>query len=296
MIYELDVRAIQHNLLATMKRQPEVYHQKVLAGSSANHDSAASIHDRVVFKQEGLQERLFYDRFPRKSMLDHFFDLETTLDTVYRGQANERGDFVALPFQAKLRRGAEKVQAQLRREGNAWGVPLTMTKALTLWAGQDRLQVTYLLEGLPPGRPFHYAMEWNFAGLPAGADDRFFFDAYGESLGQLGNQLDLQNTNHLGLIDQWLGVSIQLIFNRPSHLWAFPIEAVSQSEAGFEAVHQSVCLMPHWIIQGDVQGRWSVTMELVITAEHEVNPLTLDAFTTQPASRLTTTAGNMKRL
>ena len=100
MIYELDIRAVQHNLLATMQRQPEVYHRKVLAGSSPNHDAAASIHDRIVFKQEGLQNRLFYDRFPRKSMLDHFYDLDTTLDSVVQTQATERGDFVALPFQA----------------------------------------------------------------------------------------------------------------------------------------------------------------------------------------------------
>ena len=272
MMYELDVRAIQHNLLATMQRQPEVYHRKVLAGSSANSDSAASIHDRVVFKQEGLQHRLFYDRFPRKSMLDHFYDVDTTLDSIIRTQAVERGDFVAMPFQAKLRRGAGKVQAQLRREGNAWGVPICLTKALTLEAGQDSLQVTYLLEGLPPGRPFHFAIEWNFAGMPAGADDRFYFDASGKRLGQLGTHLDIQDANYLGLIDQWLGISVQLGFNRPSGLWTFPIEAVSQSEAGFEAVHQSVCVMPHWIIQGDVEGRWSVTMDIILAAEHEVKP------------------------
>ncbi len=272
MMYELDVRAIQHNLLATMQRLPEVYHHKVVSGNSANQDTAASIHDRVVFKQEGLNERLLYDRFPRKSMLDHFFDLDTTLDAVAQTQATERGDFVAMPFQAKLRRGAGKVQAQLRREGNAWGVPITLTKALTLSAGQDKLQVSYLMEGLPPGRPFHFAIEWNFAGMPAGADDRFFFDVNGRCLGQLGSQLDLQGTNYLGLIDQWLGVSVQLTLNRPSSLWTFPIEAVSQSEAGFEAIHQSVCVMPHWIVQGDVAGRWSVSMDIVVAAEHDVNP------------------------
>jgi alpha-amylase len=139
-------------------------------------------------------------------------------------------------------------------------------------AGSDRLQATYLLEGLPPGRPFHFAMEWNFAGMPAGADDRFFFDQQGRSLGQLGTQLDLQGSSYLGLIDQWLGVSVQLTLNRPSGLWTFPIEAVSQSEAGFEAIHQSVCVMPHWIIQGDVAGRWSVSMDIVVAAEHEVKP------------------------
>jgi alpha-amylase len=37
---------------------------------------------------------------------------------------------------------------------------------------------------------------------------------------------------------------------------------VSQSEGGFELVHQSVVVQPHWFIQGDAEGRWSVTMRL----------------------------------
>ena len=31
-IYELDVRSICHNLLATLSRRPEAYHRRVLAG------------------------------------------------------------------------------------------------------------------------------------------------------------------------------------------------------------------------------------------------------------------------
>lgn len=272
MMYELDLRSMQHNLLATMQRRPEVYHRKVLAGSSANNDSTASIHDRVVFKQEGLDQQLFYDKYPRKSLMDHFFDNEATLESVAQSKAAERGDFVAMPFDAKLRRGVGKVQAQLRREGNAWGIPITITKAITLEAGKDSMSVSYLLEGLPPGRPLHFAVEWNFAGMPSGADDRFFFDANASRMGQLGTKLDLHQTQYLGLIDQWLGVSVQLSLNRPSSIWTFPISAVSQSEAGFESVHQSVCVMPHWIVQGDVEGRWSVTMEVVLAAEHNPAP------------------------
>ena len=40
------------------------------------------------------------------------------------------------------------------------------------------------------------------------------------------------------------------------------LETVSQSEGGFELVHQSVVVQPHWYIQGDSEGRWSVTMRL----------------------------------
>ena len=271
MLYELDVRGIEHNLLATIQRRPEPYHAKVQAGASENSQQAASIHDRVVFKQEGLAERLLYDRSPRKSLIDHFFDENVSARDVQSGVAMERGDFSALPYDAKLRRASGKIQTQLRREGNAWGIPLTITKGITLYSGSHALEITYLIEGLPPGKRFHFGVETNFAGMPSNADDRFFYDANAERLGHLGSVLDLGSTDYLGLIDQWLGANVQFTFNRPSSIWCFPIETVSQSESGFESVHQSVCVVPHWMIEGDRDGRWSVSMDLILTCEHEPN-------------------------
>lgn len=274
MLYELDVRATRQNLLAGIQRRPESYHRKVLRGDSAAAGEAASIHDRVVFKQSGLDERLQYDLYPRKSFLEHFYDNDASLTAVVAGTAMERGDFVAQPFEAKLRRAASKVQLLLTREGNAWGLPLRMTKAITLEAGSQLLQVAYLIENLPRERQLHLALEWNFAGMPAGADDRYFYDFQGESLGQLGTQLDLQQVHHLGLIDAWAGLDVLISLNRPANMWAFPIETVSQSEAGFELVHQSVCVMPHWLIQGDAEGKWSLQMQIRIAPGHQPCVLT----------------------
>ena len=266
-IYELDVRAISHNLLASLQRRPESYHQKVLSGPSTDGENVASIHDRVVFKQADLNERLHYDRFPRKSLMDHFYDNETTLEDVWQGRSVERGDFVDLPFEAKLRRGTDRVQVQMRREGNAWGIPIVLTKAVTMVKGSESLEVTYLLENLPTDRDLHFAVELNFAGLPAGADDRYFSDINGNRLGQLGQHLDLHDASGLSLSDRWLGIDVDLKLDRESGIWAFPVETVSQSEGGFEAVHQSVCVLPHWWVRGDADGRWHVKMELTASCE-----------------------------
>ncbi|MEL6106367.1 MAG: alpha-amylase/4-alpha-glucanotransferase domain-containing protein [Planctomycetota bacterium] len=266
-MYELDVRDISHNLLATLQRRPESYHQKVLAGPSSDEDDVASIHDRVVFKQEGLDQRLQYDRYPRKSLMDHFYDNDATLEAVSRGEAMERGDFVALPFETKLRRSTDRVQVQMRREGNAWGIPIVLTKAVTLVAGSETLEITYQLENLPQDREFHFGIELNFAGLPAGADDRYFSDQNEQHIGQLGERLDLHDASGLKLSDRWLGIDVAMNLDRPSSIWAFPIETVSQSEAGFELVHQSVCVQPHWWIRGDHEGRWHIRMELAASCD-----------------------------
>ncbi|PHS15816.1 MAG: alpha-amylase [Blastopirellula sp.] len=261
-MYELDVRSICHNLLATLTRRPEAYHRKVLAGPSSNQGDVASIHDRVVFKQEGLDERLQYDSYARKSLIDHFYDNDLSLHTLAQGEAVERGDFVGGAYDAKVLKNPDRIQVQMTRSGNAWGIPIKITKGVTMTAGSSTLEIAYLLEGVPQDKQLHFGVEMNFAGLPSGADDRYFHQNDGQKLGQLGTQLDLHEVQDLAMKDEWLGIDVRWTADRPTSVWANPIETVSQSEGGFELVHQSVALQPHWWIQGDQDGRWSVTMQL----------------------------------
>ncbi len=263
-LLELDVRKIQLNLLATLTRQPEAYHRKVLAGGNRQEGQVASIHDRVIFKQADLDQRIQYDSHPRKSLLDLFYDADATLAAVAAGTAAVRSDFAAAPYEARIRRNPDRIQVQLVREGDAGGAPVRITKGLTLDAGSASLEIAYLLENLPADRPLHFAVELNFAGLPAGADDRYFHDLDGNRLGQLGARLDLCDAAGLGLCDEWLGIDVTLKTSRPTGFWTFPIETVSQSEGGFELVHQSTVVQPHWLILPEREGRWVVTMQLAL--------------------------------
>jgi alpha-amylase len=275
-LYELDVRSICHNLLATISRRPEAYHRRVLAGPAAAGGSVIDVNVPVKFKQAGLERFLQYDSYSRKSLLDHFYDDDISLEAIAQNQAMERGDFLQGAYDARLRRNSDRVQVQLSRQGNAWGIPLKITKALTLRAESSTLEIAYQIEGLPPNRPLHFSVEFNFAGLPAGADDRYFYTGDHVRLGQLGTRLDLADTRDLNLVDEWLGIDVALAFNRPTHLWTYPIGTVSQSEGGFELIHQAVCIQPHWHIVGDERGRFNVAMQLTLDtslAESRRTPL-----------------------
>jgi alpha-amylase len=263
-MYELDVRSICHNLLATLTRRDEAYHHKVRQGQSAVNGEVASIHDRVVFKQANLDQRLQIDRVPRKSLIDHFYDHNVSLDAIARSEATEQGDFVGGEYEAKLRSHPDRVQIQLVREGQAAGKAIRITKAVTITTDQSLLDLVYQLEGLTPGETLHFSVEFNFAGMPAGADDRYFYQAGRKKLGQLGQQVALSDIREFGLIDEWLGLDVNLTADRPTSFWAYPVETVSQSEGGFELVHQSVAVQPHWFVQGDAEGRWAVKMRLAI--------------------------------
>jgi len=261
-VYEMDIRSIAHNLLATLNRRPESYHRKVEAGPSQADGDIASIHDLVVFKQEGLDQRLQYDTHPRKSLVDHFYSGDASLQTIADGTAEELGTFVDQPYEARVRRNPDRIQVLQFRDGEVGGHAVRVTKGVTLASGSSTLEIAYLLEGLPRNEPLHFSVEFNFAGLPSGADGRYFLGANRQNLGQLGSRLDLTDGEEISLVDEWLGLSADLLADRPTHLWTYPIESVSNSEGGFELVHQSVVVQPHWYVVGDEDGRWSVTMRL----------------------------------
>lgn len=272
-IYELDLREIGHNLGASIQRRPELYHAKVLQGENQNDDHAASIHDRVVFKQADLDERLQYDSRLRNLLIDHFWDEDADVISMQDSRALERGDFADGEYDATIRRNPGRVQILMTREGNAWGIPLSIKKGITMNEGSDVVEIAYLIDGIPADRKLHFGVEFNFAGMPDGQDDRYFSDESGEQLGHLGSILSLSNTQQLKLTDGWLGLEVGVEFDQEGGVFTYPVQTVSQSESGFELVHQSVCVQPHWIIQGDANGRWACRMKLRLqTQACEVEP------------------------
>ncbi len=265
-LYELDIRTIRHNLLATLNRRPEVYHDKVRQAGEHQHDSqggqAVSIHDLVAFKQPDLHKKLQYDAWPRKSCVDHFLQPGLSLERFQRGEG-ELGDFVTGVYDSLIRRSPLHVQAKMTRNGRVGPYLIQLTKT----ADFDRenggnLEFLYELENLPLNVPLHFAVEFNFAGMAAGAADRYFYDAAGRQLGQLETVQDLSAADRVGLVDEWLGLDVGLELSQPGGFWAFPIQTISQSEGGFEAVHQSCAVIPHWEFTAPPDGKWSVKITL----------------------------------
>jgi alpha-amylase len=264
-LYELDLRAIKHNLLATLSRRPEAYHEAIRRHAEGQH------HERFVVKQSGLDRLLQYDAYLRKSLIDHFYDPRVTFDQLAACQETELGDFVTGPYEHRVRRGEQELLLTLHRSGQAAGASVRVTKEIHLAAGADALDVRYLLENLPHDQRLLFAVECNFAGMAAGADDRYFYHDGKPRAGQLQTLQDLADVDRIGLVDEWLGLDVSLAWSRRGGVWAFPIQTVSQSEFGCELVHQSTAVLPHWFIEPDGQGRWEVrlTMKLDVSRAAE---------------------------
>ena len=270
-MYELDVRSIGHNLLATMDRRPESYHDKVRRGAGMGDDSAESIHDQIKFKQEGLDQMIVYDQTRCKSLVDHFWSTDSTHQDFVTGKNQQLGDFAEGAYELTLRRSPDRNQVLMSRHGFVDQVPVKITKGITLAAESNTLMVAYMLENLPQDRTFRFGIEFNFAGLPANIDDRHFKDATGQSLGHLGTELALSQCTNISLHDNWLGIDASLSWDQPGSLWTCPVATVNGSEGGFELVHQSVKATPNWIVQGDENGRWVVRIELTVNTRNHMS-------------------------
>ena len=62
------------NLVNSLRRRYEIYHQKVRQAPAAEFPGEVrSIHDRVLSKEEGLEQHLVYDRYDRSAFRNFFF-------------------------------------------------------------------------------------------------------------------------------------------------------------------------------------------------------------------------------
>ncbi len=100
-LYELDWQCSAClNLLATLSRRPEAYHEDIRRHAEGNFQG------EMRLKQVGLERLLQYDDYSRKSMIDHFWESDTTLEAVATGRAVELGDFVSGAYECqRLPRG-----------------------------------------------------------------------------------------------------------------------------------------------------------------------------------------------
>ena len=267
-LYELDIRAIRHNLLATLNRRPEIYHEAIrqAAKPDSNGDdlNAANIQGEIKCKQENLDQKIAYDNWPRKALVDHFLQPGLSLEDFQAGKGHV-SDFHSGVYQSLLKRSRERVEACFARRAPLASYSVQITKSVSLETAKGAsLQIRYDLEDLPVGMPIHFAVEFNLAGLPGGADDRYYYDHTGQRQGRLDETLNQPHCERIGLVDEWLGVDVSLEFPMPCSCWAFPIETVSQSEGGFETVQQACCVVPHWEFVVPEDGRWSFELTLGI--------------------------------
>ena len=266
-ITELDWKPRSFNLMNTLTRRREGYHEKIAhAAKDIASGGAKTIHDRVVVKEEGLQRHLQYDWYNRASLLDHFLETGVDLTSFMRSEYYEAGDFVLGSYTASVRKQKDAVVLILERDGTVAGLKARLRKTLLLRPSHPEFVVRYELANEDREElNTTFGSEFNFSLLAGNAHDRYY-DIPGHALDKR-NLASIGETNNVGqvsLVDEWLKLKVTLEFSQPAILWRAPVETVSQSEAGFERVYQSSMVMPLWRISLGAGKAWKTEIRVRI--------------------------------
>lgn len=265
-LYEWDFKPRPFNLLNTLARREEAYHDTLRSGqaSAAGADQEQkSIHDLVWVKEEGLDAYLVYDAHRRSSLRDRFLDLEPGVDALWAGTARDYGNFAAERYVAEC--GGNQIV--FTRHGLVQGpepAPVLLRKTARIEPGANACEIRYDIENMG-----HTALACRFGvefavNLLSGAGPDRYFASRDRDLAflPLGARGLLEGLEHIALHDRWLGLVCEIAWRGPAEVYHYPIETVSQSEAGQERVYQGSVVMPSWALDLPPGAAFGLTLTL----------------------------------
>jgi len=231
-LVEIDDLDQARNLTDVLARRREAYH----APKAASGGEGLSIHELSKKLPEGVERYLRYDRRSRRSCVDHFLGPEVTADDFQNLAFDELGDFP----DAAYRPAVEGREVRLFRQGAVGPGPgpavVSVEKLISPQERPVRLR-TSICHDRPVAVSLVYAQEWNVYQIPG-------------EWRTAGGRV-------------WLcGERLSLDFAPSPEIWAFPLETLSQSEEGFDVIHQGFCLTAVWRFQLDPGAKFEVVAAL----------------------------------
>jgi len=276
-LLEMDDRSKAFNILETLTRRKEGYHQKILeAREQASRDEASpaktkTIHEIFDSKEEGLDQYLHFDGYRRASFLDHFIAEPMDFESFRRCQHQEEGDFIKEPYEIEFRRKGKYQEVLFSRSGSLRKDrrkdPIKIEKSFSIPTHQRVVKAAYKITYKGEKRRTNFGIELNINLLAGDAPDRYY-DIPGHHLEdrKLASSGELKDVSEVHLIDEWNRMKVVLKTDRRCHLWRFPIETVSLSESGFERIFQGSCLFLYWPLDLEPGKRFEVNIELAINS------------------------------
>ncbi|MFQ5795635.1 MAG: alpha-amylase/4-alpha-glucanotransferase domain-containing protein [Candidatus Bipolaricaulia bacterium] len=288
-LVELDDKIQGFNHLNTLTRREEIYHREIIErdqstvsaaeseGEGEGGSEAASIHEIAKEINASLVEALIYDRYRRSSVIDHFLPVDTDLEALMKNDYRELGDFTIAPYRHRIisDADADATSIELTRDGGVSGSSITLKKRARFYPRMRGFDLDWeLVNRSEATLEVKYGVEFNFSMLAGDALDRFYLiDGAKPDNGRFASVGASEGVEEVRLVNDWDRFAIVLCLNRTGGLWRFPIETVSSSEAGFERVYQSSCLIFHWDIHLEPGARWEmgIRYEIVALDPGEVN-------------------------
>jgi hypothetical protein len=246
-LVNLDSPRLSRNLLDVISRKREAYHLLPQEGGP----EGTSIHELGRVLPPNSEGLLVPDQNLRYSLLDRFYASETTPEDFAAGRARDLGDFCMADYKFEF----TDLKPSPKGKGRAGGLLLTRRGSVNLERGvrplilkkritprTDGFVVAYELENASDSElSFVFGSEWNFCAFP----------------GEWEIERDTL----------WLyGRTVRLSCPGAEGIWSYPVRTLSQSEKGYDIIHQGVCFMPAW--RRTLSGRAFASMELTFREQN----------------------------
>jgi hypothetical protein len=276
-ILEQDLKAVGVNLLDTLARRPEPYHQQIATATPIRAAQPSALGARPVVKETGLERFLNYDWYRRLSLIDHFFHPDTRLETLQNMTYGEQGDFVNQSYSIEHEVLADGVVLNLTRDGHVWVGsdfwPIRIAKRLFVPRDGAGYTVDYTVtQGWERPVSLWFGVEFNVNMRAGTGPERYYYSRNGRFVepSDPGGSGKEQHVSELGLRDDQHGIDLHWRWDQPGDLYRFPVETVSRSESGFERVYQSSVILPNWRLQLLPDSRWRcrIVHEVSIGGSH----------------------------
>jgi len=299
-----DLRASRVALASVLRRRPEAYHERLIAhdraaeeaaigateaealaaegavpgghAAAAAADAPKTIHDTVNVKEPGLAAFLRYDRHERRSGLVHLLPADGSTGVVQLTHATylELGDFVEGVFEPIT---ISDNGLLLRRLGNCnldgTDRPLVMTKTFSFGGG--RLDPTLELEVSVenPGElalSFELAVAWNVNLLGGGHNPAAYYETDTGERTPHDVAGEVASTPTIAFGNDYEGIRVEATSEPPARLTWYPVETISNSEAGFERVYQGSSLLFRWpvVLTPGERRAFAISCAVTQTVDH----------------------------
>ena len=215
---EIDYYPLSRNLGDVLSRRREAYH---VVRPSPPAEEGKSIHDLAKELPVEAGKHLRYDRGPRYSALDRFLEPDAVLVEAADTASMDRGDFAGRVYEAVRLGPILRLSAQGLVHTDEGEVPIRIEKDISRDSDGGVLIEIRILNLSDGPAHFVYASEWNLYQFPEETD------LVEGSARLCGGRLGLE-------------------FKPVPVVRRLALETLSQSEKGYDIIHQGYCFCPSW--------------------------------------------------
>lgn len=237
---ELDYKPLCVNLMNTMSRVREGYHDKLEKKNAARIKRArkaiirgdfADVHDVLGVRHRGLEKMLIYDNYRKASFLTHIFRGDGAWDDM-RKASSGHNRFLKDAYAHSVSESSGSIELALTRRdkvftAGAGAFDLEVVKKVRL-GKEAGLKLSHRIirhsgEGALPG----YAVEFNFS---------LWDDTVKMKPGS-------RRTDHFSLRDRHSGLALYFLLNRDFTVFMYPVYTVNETEAGLSKTFQGISVV-----------------------------------------------------